>query len=70
MSGIYVSTREYELSHGKKPRGRGSWAFFFDGATRVEDAYWSSGGQTYTQALADAKRFAVVKGYTRIEVGS
>jgi hypothetical protein len=69
MSGIYVSPREYELSHGRKPRGRGSWAFFFDGVTRVEEAYWSSVG-TYTQALAEAKRVAREKGHTLIEVGS
>ena len=26
-----VSTTQYEFSHGKKPRGFGTWGFFFDG---------------------------------------
>jgi hypothetical protein len=27
-----VNTREFEFSHGKKPRGSGFWIFFFDNA--------------------------------------
>jgi hypothetical protein len=39
-------TREYEASHGQKPRGRGSWAF------QVEDDILPvfSPSMTYTEA--------------------
>lgn len=67
---ITVSTTQYEFAHGKMPRGRGMWAFFFDGRTNVEDAFWSNPNQLYSQALNDAKRYAAAKGYSRIEVGS
>ena len=30
MQAITVETSEYEFSHGKRPRGRGTWAFTFD----------------------------------------
>ncbi len=28
---IYFTTREYEMEHGRKPRGRGGWMFEFEG---------------------------------------
>jgi hypothetical protein len=64
---IHVSTRQYEFSHGKLPRGRGYWAFFFDGET---EAFWSTPNTLYRVAINDAKRYAVSKGYSTIEVGS
>ena len=60
-----VSTREYEFSHGKKPRGKGPWAFFFD---RMEEPFFVSG--SYTHAKKVAILFAKINGYQRIEVGS
>jgi hypothetical protein len=27
---IEINTNEYQFAHGKKPRGYGYWAFFFD----------------------------------------
>lgn len=42
-------TAEYELSHGRKPRGRGSWAFYVDG----DELPVFSPSMTYT----DAKRW-------------
>ncbi len=49
---IEVSTTNYEFSHGKKPRGFGTWAFESfcnDGIVTV----WHRG------AFADAKRLAI-----------
>lgn len=65
---LEVETRQYELAHGKMPRGRGSWAFFFDGRTNVDDAFWHNG--LYREACQMAKAYARAKGYSRIEVGS
>lgn len=47
MTTATFDTREYEASHGRKPRGRGSWAF------RVDDdilAVFSPMNMTYTEA--------------------
>jgi len=65
---ITISTRAYELSHGRKPKGRGSWAFFFDGMTDINDAKWFQG--TYTEGLKLARAWAFTKGHHTIEVGS
>lgn len=57
---IDFNTRDYELSHGKSPRGRGSWAFFFDRSMQVGTAFWTPGSTTYAEAKklarAEAKR--------------
>ena len=52
---IRVSTTEYEFSHGRKPRGRGSWAFDL-GAIFPKATLWFCG--TYTEALKSATRAA------------
>jgi hypothetical protein len=62
---IEINTTEYELSHGKKPRGRGSWAF--QNGNHPEP-FWSSPYQLYTQALADACKLAMAKGEWRVKV--
>jgi len=70
---ITISTRAYELSHGHKPKGRGSWAFFYDGNTDVMNApyvFWSAGNMTYSEALRDARYMARIGGHFHIEVGS
>lgn len=67
---IYIDTRDYLLAHGKEPRGRGMWAFFFDGRTHIEDVYWSRPNMTYREALAMAKVYARDKGHTVISIGS
>ena len=36
---INYSTREFELSHGRRPSGLGHWAFIFDGNYSVEP-FW------------------------------
>jgi hypothetical protein len=57
---IEFSTREYEWTHGHKPRGRGYWWFFFEGH---EFSAWG----TYTEAKrACVKKIREMapKGYT------
>lgn len=60
---VETNTREYEFSHGKKPRGRGYWAFAISGVT-----YWSQPNQSYGQAVADARRLAVSKEAHEVKV--
>lgn len=64
---IYFSTREYELSHGAKPRGRGSWAFAFDGEDRMEDLFWTAGALTFTEAKRVAMKEAKARGARSVE---
>ena len=67
---IEVSTREYQMSHGKAPRGRGYWAFFFDGEQDIDKAFWATPNMLFSEALKQAKAYAVAKEHTRIEVGT
>lgn len=62
---IEVNTREYQFSHGRLPRGRGYWAFRFDGDP---EAFWSKPDQTYREALGDARKLAACHGATEITV--
>ena len=48
---IECNTAQYEFSHGKKPRGRGYWAFEIGG-----EVFWSSMNQLYAEAVADVAR--------------
>ena len=68
MQQVVVSTREFEMAHGRSPRGRGGWAFFFDGATRVEEAVWFNG--LFSEARRQAVLHARAHGFHHVEVGS
>lgn len=69
-SRVEVSTREYEFSHGKAPRGFGSWAFFFDDRSmRVEDAFWVN-QSTFADARRAARVEAARRGCDTVFVGS
>lgn len=68
MNSLEVETTQYEFVHGKRPKGYGMWAFFFDGETDSLKAFWHTG--KYSEAKAMAIRWAVVKGHRRIAVGS
>lgn len=65
---MQVETREFEFSHGKKPRGRGHWAFFFDGQRNVDKAFWAQG--TFAEASKAAKEEAKKRGAHSVAVGS
>jgi hypothetical protein len=66
---IDVSTSAYEFAHGKRPRGEGSWGFFFDGNRDVSAAWWAPFG-SYSQAKAAAVAEAKRRGAVRVEVAS
>jgi len=61
---VYVSTTEYQFSHGKQPRGTGNWAFFFTDAY----VFWFNGpyGAAKRAAVTEAKR----RGVSSIKVGA
>jgi hypothetical protein len=48
---VTVFTNQFVLSHGKQPRGFGSWAFNIHG-----EEFWHTG--TFSEACAAAKAFA------------
>ena len=58
---IRVSTREYEFSHGKQPKGRGHWAFQIGERVGFIDG-------TYTEAKKLAGKQAKQEGVEIIEV--
>ncbi len=60
------STTDYEFVHGKKPRGFGRWAFFFD--NNGEQPWFYHG--SFTNAKKTAIAYARTQGHTRVTVGS
>lgn len=44
------STAQFELSHGRKPRGRGGWAF---ADASSDGVYFAGAGQTLAEAQAE-----------------
>lgn len=72
---IFFSTFEYEMNHGAKPRGKGSWAFIDAVHARkmnyLDFVYWSPFG-TYSEAKKmAAAHFKKVPGFSgEIEVCS
>lgn len=64
---ISVDTSRYERSHGKKPKGRGAWAFYFD--RTGGEALFTPQSMDYTDAVKWAKEQAKEAGKTVIYVG-
>jgi hypothetical protein len=58
-SDIEVCTAAFERSHGKRPGGRGSWAFTFG----TEEIFWVPGSVTY----GEARKVAIARA---LEIGS
>lgn len=46
---VEFDTTQYQFSHGRQPKGRGSWAFFFDKKMQGE-AFWTPGNTSYSEA--------------------
>lgn len=69
---IEIFTETYEEVHGRKPRGKGTWAFYIVSTrgTDFDSPIIKSG--TYSQAKADAIREAKsqVGGFTGLIVGA
>lgn len=56
---VEVNTREYEFAHGRRPSGRGGWAFAFRrNETDMGKLFWVSGlySEAKKQAVQEAKR--------------
>jgi hypothetical protein len=73
LTPVTVSTRDFELAHGKKPRGRGHWAFYFKFnrlAGGCVDPWFVPGEQLYSAAKKAAIAEARRRGFNRVEVGS
>jgi hypothetical protein len=63
---VEVSTTQYEFAHGRRPRGRGDWAFFFDGSS---EPFWVC-DVSYSEARQHAVRVARDRQVCRVEVAS
>lgn len=66
---VRFSTREYEMNHGAKPRGRGSWAFVDQRFARANDyldhVFWAPAGLTLGEAKKAAEaHFGAVAGFS------
>ena len=60
---IEINTWEYEFSHGKKPRGFGSWAFGLGHKNpHIDDIFWTPGAMLYSEAVKLAKKEAAQLG--------
>lgn len=66
---VEFNTREYEFSHGHAPRGRGSWAFFFDRSMPIQDVFWTPGSTPYAEAKKMARAEAKRRGVDEVFVG-
>lgn len=61
---VEVGTSQYEFAHGKRPRGRGQWAFIMCGQTM----FAPGGQQTYAEAKKWAQHAAAEFKASRVEV--
>ena len=64
---VTIVTTQYVASHGKEPRGRGSWAFQM-GGRRDAEIYWTPGSTTYVLAKSLAKIEARKRGVSTVFV--
>lgn len=59
-------TTQYEFSHGRKPRGIGYWAFFFNSAG--DEPWFAEGALPYGEAKKLAKAEAERRNVQRVYV--
>ncbi len=64
---VRVETNRYERSHGKKPRGYGRWAFYFD--DKGGEPIFTPKAMSYSDAVKWAKGEAKKAGKEYIYVG-
>lgn len=60
---VRFTTAEFQLSHGKSPRGEGCWAFDFDAGPE-----FFPGCVTFSEAKAWAKGVAQERGVSLVKV--
>ena len=66
---INVETHVYEFSHGKKPRGKGLWAFSILRSPGVYTPFVASRAMSYGEACQEARAEAkLIGGANRIIV--
>lgn len=65
---IDFSTEEYEQVHGRKPRGEGTWGFFFDQQNDINQVYWQH--NTFSGAKRAAIQRARKLGHTVVRVAT
>lgn len=61
---VHFHTGDYEFSHGRSPRGRGGWGFYFSADDRDDcmKCWFAPGSNTY----AEAKKLALVEAKRRV----
>jgi hypothetical protein len=68
LSDVQIFTNSYEFAHGHKPRGRGSWAFYF--GDDASTPWWTPGSLLYSEATKLVRIEAQRRGVTAISVGT
>lgn len=66
---VEFNTSDFQFSHGRAPRGFGSWAFFFERNAPVEQAFWVHQA-TFAAARKAAAQEARRRGCDVVFVGS
>ncbi len=67
----HFSTRSFQASHGRAPKGWGCWGFFFgdDADPRAQrDPWFTPFSMSYAEAKKAAKAEAKARGETWVEV--
>lgn len=68
MPSFEIDTREYQFSHGKAPRGQGSWGFEIKRFGKVVAECWPQGEHSYSEAVKVARKAATEAKATTIKV--
>lgn len=54
-------TRDYEMAHGRGPKGRGLWAFSIQRQPQPDQIFWARetyrNGGTFAQAKREARQY-------------
>ena len=65
---ITVNTRNYQIAHGKSPRGFGQWGFYMGEEKHDSIPIFFTGN--YADAKKQAVKYARENGFSRVIVGS
>jgi len=66
------TTTKYEFAHGRKPKGRGNWAFEILGTDGVKrgDTFWANDTYAGARKQAEVHARAIVGRHGTVVVGS
>jgi hypothetical protein len=67
-SSVTVNDSGFVFAHGRKPRGRGGWAFAFERSADCTTVTWFNG--TFTKAAKQARVWAAAQGRDTVFVQS